>query len=532
MRKGVITLAIVIALIAGAGGIGWLYFRANPAAWDDFVAEMQGETTGSSSPRPARPPAKRTGALVASGTIEAEDIVIATEMGGRVVELFAGEGDRVDAGDALLQLDRAALLAHREGAEAGVAQAQAAVEVAEAQLAAAMSGARAQEIAAAEGAVVSAQGSVAVTVAMLDQSEIAAEMARASVVNHAQGVVEVAMAALAQAEGMLDAAEANLARAQAELARLQAGARPEELAVYQALLAQAEAELRYATGAYRQLIDHKIGGVAEEQTRFQMEAVQSARDAAQAQLDLVRAGATSNEIAAGRAGVSAAQAQVAIARAGVEAAEAPLDQAEIALGTADGQVRLAEAQVAAARSQVAVVDGQLAQAGALRSQLQAGATAEEIAVLEAQVAQAEAMLASAGAALRPIDIQLERTTLHAPVGGILTEQLVHSGELAAPGGALFLLADLDEVTLTVYVPEANLGRVSLGQPVEVAVDAFDEVFAGLVSHIASQAEFTPRNVQTQEERVHMVFAIKIRLDNADHRLKPGMPADAVFADGG
>ncbi|NOR82535.1 MAG: HlyD family efflux transporter periplasmic adaptor subunit, partial [Ardenticatenales bacterium] len=355
--------------------------------------------------------------------------------------------------------------------------------------------------------------------------------ARASVVNQAQGAVGVAMATLAQAEGMLDAAEADLARGQAELARLQAGARPQELAVYQALLAQAEAELRYAASVHRQLIDNKIGGVPEEQARFQMEAVQAARDAAQAQLDLAKAGATSNEIAAGRAGESAAQAQAAIAQAGVEAAEAALDQAETALGTADGQIRLAEAQVAAARSQVAVVEGQLAQAEALRSQLLAGAAAEEIAVLEAQLAQAEALLASAGAALRAMDIQLERMTLHAPVGGILTEQLAHLGELAAPGGTLFLLADLDEVTLTVYVPEADLGRVSLGQPVEVTVDAFGGVFVGLVSHIASQAEFTPRNVQTQEERVHMVFAIKIRLDNADHRLKPGMPADAVFADG-
>jgi len=80
----------------------------------------------------------------------------------------------------------------------------------------------------------------------------------------------------------------------------------------------------------------------------------------------------------------------------------------------------------------------------------------------------------------------------------------------------------------VYVPEADLGQVSLGQTVEVTVDAYADVFIGHVSHIASKAEFTPKNVQTQEERVHMVFAVKIRLDNPDHRLKPGMPADATF----
>jgi multidrug resistance efflux pump len=90
------------------------------------------------------------------------------------------------------------------------------------------------------------------------------------------------------------------------------------------------------------------------------------------------------------------------------------------------------------------------------------------------------------------------------------------------------IANLGEVTLTVYVPEADLGQVSLGQRVEVTVDAYQEVFTGEVSHIASQAEFTPKNVQTQEARVHMVFAVKIVLENADHRLKPGMPADAAF----
>ncbi|UCG26186.1 MAG: efflux RND transporter periplasmic adaptor subunit, partial [Chloroflexota bacterium] len=101
--------------------------------------------------------------------------------------------------------------------------------------------------------------------------------------------------------------------------------------------------------------------------------------------------------------------------------------------------------------------------------------------------------------------------------------------LAVPGAALFTLADLDQVTLTVYVPEAELGKVALDQEVEVTVDAYEQVFPGRVTHIASQAEFTPKNVQTQDERVHMVFAVKIQLDNPDHQLKPGMPADAIFS---
>jgi multidrug resistance efflux pump len=106
--------------------------------------------------------------------------------------------------------------------------------------------------------------------------------------------------------------------------------------------------------------------------------------------------------------------------------------------------------------------------------------------------------------------------------------MAHAGELAAPGAPLLRIANLDEVTLTIYMPEADLGQVSLGQSVEFTVDAYPDSFSGVVAYIASGAEFIPKNVQTQEEQVHMVFAAKIKLENADHRLKPGMPADAAF----
>lgn len=527
MKRTLTILAIVIVLIAGATGIGWLYFQANPAAWDDFLAEMQGET-GGAAPQPVKRQPRKGEGLVASGSIEAEEFTIAAEIGGRIVEVAADEGDEVALGDMLLQLDREALLAQREGAEAAVAQAQAAVDAAQAQLALVKAGATADELAAAEGAVTAAEGGVAAAEAASAQAEISAEIARTT--QRASSAVDMAEAALAQAEGGLDAAEANLVGAEAEMARLLAGGRPEEIAFYRALLAQVEAELWFPTHIHDELIRLDILGTPEEEARYQMLAVQAARDAAQAQLDLVQAGATANEIAAVRAGVSAAEAQVSIYQAGVDAAEAALVQAQASLETVEGQVELAEAAVVTAQTQIDIAEGQLAQAEAQRDRLKAGATAEEITILEAQVSQAKATLALAEAALKTFDIQVAWMTLSAPVGGIILQRLIHTGELAAPGAPLFTLADLDEVTLTVYVPEADLDQVSLGQAVEVTVDAYDKVFVGHVSHIASQAEFTPRNVQTQEERVHMVFAISVRLENADHQLKPGMPADAVFQD--
>jgi multidrug efflux pump subunit AcrA (membrane-fusion protein) len=529
MKQKVAIMGIVVALIVGAVAVGWLYYRANPAAWEAFVAEMNGESSSVSAPsRPVSQPVRRsTGALLASGTIEAEEVTVAAELGGRVVEILADEGDDVSLAAVLAQLDQRMLLAQRDTAVAQVTQAQAAQDAAQAQLDLAKAGATAEEIAAAEAAVVAAQGAVAAAQAAQSQAEINADSART--VEASESSVAMAEAGVAQAEGVLAAAQADLARANAELNRLMEGARPEEIAMYQALVNQAQSQfLIYENIHFVNFQDPGIGGWPEEQARWQRESARGARDAAQAQLDLANAGASSSEIAAGRAMVAAAAAQVAIAEAGVAQAEAVLAQAQATPATTQDQVAAAEAGVTAAAAQVAVAEGQLAQAEAMLARLKAGATAQEIAGLEAQVAQAAGAVAAAEAALTALDIQIEQARLTAPVSGVVVERLLQVGELAAPGAPLFTLANLDEVTLTVYVPEAELGKVVLGQSVAVSVDSYDDVFAGEVSTIASQAEFTPSNVQTQEERVHMVFAVKVRLANSDHLLKPGMPADAVF----
>ncbi len=522
------TIAGVLALIFGALAIGWIYFQLSPDAWDHFLAEMSGETTGT---RPdtgpvARRPVRRTGELIASGSIEAEEVTVAAELGGRIIEITAGEGDGVNAGDLLLRLDQQSLLAQREGALATVNQAAAALDAAQAHLDQAQAGATKEEIAAAEATVLAAEGAVALAEAALLQAQISAESART--VEQTESSVAMAEAALAQAEGSVAVAEAGLAQANAELARLRAGAPQQEIAMYEALLNQAQALYLQPKNVYDDLISKDVGGLPEEQARFQMQAAEAARNAAQAQLAWTKVGATDEDIAIAVAAVSAAQAQVTIAEAVRDGARAALAEAQAGPETSQDLVAQAEAGITAAQAQVRVAEGQLAQAQAGLDRLLAGATAEEIAMLQAQISHAEAALAVAEAALKALDIELDRSLLLAPSGGVILERLVHEGELAAPGATLFTLADLDEVNLTVYVPEAELGRVSLGQAVEVNVDAYDELFAGQVSHIASRAEFTPKNVQTQEERVHMVFAVKIRLENSEHFLKPGMPADAFF----
>jgi multidrug resistance efflux pump len=136
----------------------------------------------------------------------------------------------------------------------------------------------------------------------------------------------------------------------------------------------------------------------------------------------------------------------------------------------------------------------------------------------------------ARAALAKLAVQRDKQTISAPVGGVVLEVNAHEGELAIPGGTMLTLGDLDHVNLTVYVPEDKLGQVKIGQSVAVSVDSFPgQTFEGTVVRIANEAEFTPRNVQTKEERVNMVFAVEVRIPNSDHALKPGLPADAVLA---
>jgi multidrug resistance efflux pump len=181
-------------------------------------------------------------------------------------------------------------------------------------------------------------------------------------------------------------------------------------------------------------------------------------------------------------------------------------EANVLVTAAQAQYDIAEANVGVARAQL--------------NAIQAGATQQEVSVAEAQVEQAQA-------ALDTVQVQLEKMTLRAPTTGVVLERMVSVGEIAAPNFSLLTIADLDQVTLTIYVPENQIGLVKVGQEVKVKVDSYPErTFEARVVHIAARAEFTPKNVQTKEERVSTVFAVKIEIPNLDWALKPGMPADA------
>lgn len=325
--------------------------------------------------------------------------------------------------------------------------------------------------------------------------------------------------------------EAALGTALANLAEVSAPPRPEDVAAAEAELKQAKAALDGAYAVWQEMdsiVEDPLDLKAQiDVVRGDIAILDKMVEAAQAELkaaEIQRDEAARNQLNDEAMTMS----QVAVKQA--DAARANLAAAEAELAGAHSQLALLIAmrdnplslitQANAAKTAYEQAEAGVLVAEAKLDSIQAGPMPEEVAIAEAQVRQAEAALAS-------VEVQLDKLYLTAPRDGIITERPANPGELASPGATLMNLGDLDRVTLTVFIPETQVGRVRVGQSARVAVDAYPgKTFDGSVAFIAPQAEFTPKNVQTEEERVNLVFAIKITLDNPDHRLKPGMPADA------
>jgi multidrug resistance efflux pump len=378
------------------------------------------------------------GVIVASGFIEGEEVIVASEVSGHIAEMLVDRGDTVTKTMILIRLDDAVLQSQRLEAEAALAAARA-------NLARVEAGARPEEISAAEAAL----------------AQVKADRdGAAKAVVHAQEMIDNPLT--------LDA-EINAARTEISLA---------EQSVEMAEVNLADVEL--ARGPHI-----GVGGDTEQTWDLSLQAAQA--ELAMAEAELAGAEQYLSTLLETRANPLELQAQ---------------------LHSAEAQLELAEAKVAAAQARL--------------DELQAGPTEEEVALAQAQVRQAQA-------AVQIVDAQIGQLTLAAPMDGIVTSRSAQVGETATAGMPLVTLANLDVVTLVIYVPTTRVGQLRLGQGVEVQVDSYPgRVFAGEVSNIAGEAEFTPRNVQTQEERVNLVYAVKVRIPNPKHELKPGLPADATI----
>ncbi|MBU0951440.1 MAG: efflux RND transporter periplasmic adaptor subunit [Elusimicrobia bacterium] len=147
-----------------------------------------------------------------------------------------------------------------------------------------------------------------------------------------------------------------------------------------------------------------------------------------------------------------------------------------------------------------------------------------------QLDNAQTQVEVLSANMRNAKAQLDNASLKAPISGIVLSKNAEEGEIAFPGMSILTVTNPGDTWIKIYVPETMLGRVKLGQDVKVKTDSYpNKIYSGKVSNIASEAEFTPKNIQIKDERVKLVFAVKVRIENPNQELKQGMPADAEIA---
>jgi HlyD family secretion protein len=250
------------------------------------------------------------------------------------------------------------------------------------------------------------------------------------------------------------------------------------------------------------------------------------RDQAAAQLRLVQAGPRREEIRQASAQAESARADVAAAEAELRAATEDLGRFEALLAANAGsrkqrddaatRVSVAQARVNAARERVRAAEEVVAR-------LRAGARRDEVVSAEARVSAVEAQLAA-------LDKNIADAVVKAPVGGTITAKLADAGEMIAPRAPIAVISDLDHAWANVYVDEPLVPRLKLGDAVTLVTDAGQRL-NGSITYISPRAEFTPRNVQTAEERSKLVYRIKVTVDNREGILKPGMPVEAELGAG-
>jgi HlyD family secretion protein len=410
--------------------------------------------------------------LVVSGTIEAESSIISPEIGGKVTAVKVNEGDSVKTGDSLFTLDDTLLKAQRAVAEANLALAQSAAATSQAAAGTAQIN---FDIALAAARAESAALRAADWTGANPQGYTlpGGSFTPAEMITAAQNEVDDAAGARSDADSALaalltDSANLDFVKAESDLL-----ARKFEAQSASDVLAKAN------TSANTDLKDAAQTAYDDAQTRLE--------DAQKSYDDLADADAAIKILAARR--------DLVLATERVQAAQSRL----AALKTGENSLKVMAAQ--------AVLD----QASAAANQSQT------------TIQQAQANLAL-------LDAQLDKLSITAPFDGVVLGRSVEVGEVLSPSAPAFTLGQLDPLTITVYMPESEVGLLSIGQQADLSVDSYPgETFAAVVIHIADQAEFTPRNVQTSEGRKTTVFAVKLQLSNPDGKLKPGMPADVTFS---
>ena len=265
-----------------------------------------------------------------------------------------------------------------------------------------------------------------------------------------------------------------------------------------------------------------VARIDTSNSELQLERALADRDQAEAQLALLEAGSRIEEIRQAEAQAAASRTETEAARADAAAAELDLARAVDLLEASAGSRKDrddAQTRVKMARERVQGAEARVRAADEVVARLRAGARRQEIEAARARVG-------SAAAAIKSLRKAIADAEVRAPASGVVTERLVEPGEIVAARTPLLVIVDLDHAWATLYVSEPTVPRLRIGQSVRVTTDARTESVDGQLTYVSPQAEFTPRNVQTAEERSKLVYRVKVTVDNRKGVLKQGMPVEA------
>jgi len=438
--------------------------------------------------------------ITASGVIEADQITIASELNGRVKEVLVENGTKITAGDLVLVLEDDLLLTQES-------QVQAQLESALAQL----EGAKAAENAAHAYLLSSELGFAAAEIQyqqVLGQIQYSGLDDRVSDWNESTPNQIDVPAWYFQINEQIFAAEEEIERAlefyQDELENYQDTVEDigkEDFQEAEQRLAEAQAAFEIADALNDRHVGYKGREEIEDFIKTIYDNAETELIAAQKAYDQILADPDYEDILEARARVSVAKEFYDLARDYLY---------QQYTGEYSLEVQAAEAVVAQAEAGIFLAQAQITQA--VNNRISA----------ETAVKQAEA-------ALQLVDLQLEKTQIYSPITGVILTRSIDPGEILAAGYSAFTVGDLSHLTVTVYLSEDKYGQITLGDVAELSIDSFpNEVFEAIVVRIADEAEYTPRNVQTQEERQNTVYAIELAVKNDGGKMKPGMPADVVF----
>jgi len=441
------------------------------------------------------------GAIKASGTIEAVVVNISPELAGKVAEVKFNEGETVMPGDVLFLLDDMLLQAQRRVAAAAFETAKAAANTAQVTL----ESVRTQYTLALDAARVEDQNSRIIDwfYSSPDYFDKPAwYFSRSEQTQAAQVEVEAARSALETASVELTKVEQSLEKA--GFITVEKRLQEARIAYLVARDLNSRAQVSDQSGVYEGKLPFSLPPwMSKYRLRIQL--------GQETEADLVNA-----------------------AQDIYDAAKIELDAAQVAYndlldsGQADDLLE-ARAVVSVEQERYEIAQDHLRMLELGSESPRVAAAQKSIEQAQAAVDQALKAVDQAEAQLNLVDVQLDKLRLQAPIKGVVLNRNIEPGEVVQPGTIAMSLARLEDLTITVYIPEDRYGEISLGQQAVVTVDSFPGViFKATVVHISDQAEFTPRNVQTVEGRSTTVYAIKLSVDDTEGKLKPGMPADVVF----